>query len=110
MIEKSKKYLIDSNIIIYHLNGEKIAIDFLESYFEESCISRLTFLEVLSFDFSNEDKKYVLKMLNSFEIIDTNENIILQALKNREHKKIIRFNDIYRSRKKTPVFFCFAIA
>ena len=84
MIEKSKKYLIDSNIIIYHLNGEKIAIDFLESYFEESCISRLTFLEVLSFDFSNEDKKYVLKMLNSFEIIDTNENIILQALKNRE--------------------------
>ena len=82
MIEKSKKYLIDSNIIIYHLNGEKIAIDFLESYFEESCISRLTFLEVLSFDFSNEDKKYVLKMLNSFEIIDTNENIILQALKN----------------------------
>ncbi len=97
MIEKSKKYLIDSNIIIYHLNGEKIAIDFLESYFEESCISRLTFLEVLSFDFSNEDKKYVLKMLNSFEIIDTNENIILQALKNREYKKIKLVDNIIAS-------------
>ena len=97
MIEKSKKYLIDSNIIIYHLNGEKIAIDFLESYFEESCISRLTFLEVLSFDFSNEDKKYVLKMLDSFEIIDTNENIILQALKNREHKKIKLVDNIIAS-------------
>ena len=97
MIEKSKKYLIDSNIIIYHLNGEKMAMDFLENYFEESCISRLTFLEVLSFDFSNEDKKYVLKMLNSFEIIDTNEKIILQSLKNREYKKIKLVDNIIAS-------------
>ncbi|PRM87618.1 nucleotide-binding protein [Aliarcobacter cryaerophilus] len=97
MIEKSKKYLIDSNIIIYHLNGEKMAMDFLENYFEESCISRLTFLEVLSFDFSDEDKKYVLKMLNSFEIIDTNEKIILQSLKNREYKKIKLVDNIIAS-------------
>lgn len=97
MIEKSKKYLIDSNIIIYHLNGEKMAMDFLENYFEESCISRLTVLEVLSFDFSDEDKKYVLKMLNSFEIIDTNEKIILQSLKNREYKKIKLVDNIIAS-------------
>ena len=97
MIEKSKKYLIDSNIIIYHLNGEKMAMDFLENYFEESCISRLTILEVLSFDFSDEDKKYVLKMLNSFEIIDTNEKIILQSLKNREYKKIKLVDNIIAS-------------
>ncbi|PRM97525.1 type II toxin-antitoxin system VapC family toxin [Aliarcobacter cryaerophilus] len=97
MIEKSKKYLIDSNIIIYHLNGEKMAMDFLENYFEESCISRLTVLEVLSFDFSDEDEKYVLKMLNSFEIIDTNEKIILQSLKNREYKKIKLVDNIIAS-------------
>ena len=74
-----------------------MAMDFLENYFEESCISRLTFLEVLSFDFSDEDKKYVLKMLNSFEIIDTNEKIILQSLKNREYKKIKLVDNIIAS-------------
>lgn len=97
MIEKSKKYLIDSNIIIYHLNGEKIAIDFLEKNFEISSISRLTFLEVLSFDFSLEEEKYILKMLNSFEIIDTDERIALQSIKNRKSKKIKLVDNIIAS-------------
>lgn len=97
MIEKSKKYLIDSNIIIYHLNGEKIAIDFLEKNFEISAISRLTFLEVLSFDFSLEEEKYILKMLNSFEIIDTDERIALQSIKNRKSKKIKLVDNIIAS-------------
>ena len=53
-----------------------------------SFISRITFVEVLYFNFTEEEKNDVLKLLNTFTIIDTNENISLQCLKNREVKKI----------------------
>jgi hypothetical protein len=44
MIESSKKYLIDSNIFIYHLNGELLATRFLQENRSRSYISRLTFI------------------------------------------------------------------
>ena len=84
----NKQYLIDSNIIIYHLNGVEIATNFLKENILNSFISRITFVEVLYFNFTEEEKNDVLKLLNTFTIIDTNENISLQCLKNREVKKI----------------------
>lgn len=97
MIEKSKKYLVDSNIIIYHLNGVKEATDFLIKNLDKICISRITFIEVLSFDFDKEDEKNVVKLLNSFEIIDTNENIALKSIENRKVKKIKLADNIISS-------------
>ena len=47
-----KKYLIDSNIIIYHLNGVEVATNFLKENISNCFISRITFIEVLSFDFT----------------------------------------------------------
>ena len=47
-----KKYLIDSNIIIYHLNGVEVATNFLKQNILNCFISRITFIEVLSFDFT----------------------------------------------------------
>ncbi len=84
----NNQYLIDSNIIIYHLNGEEIATKFLRENILNCFISRITFIEVLSFNFSINEKNNVLKLLNTFTIIDTNEDISLQCLKNREIKKI----------------------
>jgi len=43
------KFLVDLNIFIYHLNGEKIATTFLKENFKSICISRITFIKVLSF-------------------------------------------------------------
>ncbi|MFA7084669.1 MAG: type II toxin-antitoxin system VapC family toxin [Arcobacteraceae bacterium] len=97
MIEKSKKYLIDSNIIIYHLNGEIIATDFLKKNIKKSTISRLTFMEVLSFDFEEDDKKNVIEFLENFYILDTNKNISLQAVDNRKFKKIKLIDNIIAS-------------
>lgn len=97
MIEKSKKYLIDSNIIIYHLNGENRATEFLKKNLELSVISRLTFMEVLSFDFDEDDKKSVVLFLNNFSILDTNEKIALQTVENRKHKKIKLVDNIIAS-------------
>ena len=85
---KDKKYLIDSNIIIYHLNGEINATHFLEEQVEQSCISRLTFIEVLSFPFSTQEEINIKKLLKTFSIIDTSEAIALQCLKNRKIRKI----------------------
>ncbi|MCX8123675.1 MAG: PIN domain-containing protein [Spirochaetes bacterium] len=82
------KYLIDSNILIYHLNGEIIASEFLEKYISQSCISRLTYIEVLSFNYNKKEVKAVKELLNHFKVIDTSEEIALQALKNRKRKKI----------------------
>jgi predicted nucleic acid-binding protein len=51
------KYLVDSNIIIYHLNGEKIATKFLKNFKEEIAISQITYVEVLSFKFTPKKDK-----------------------------------------------------
>ena len=63
---RDNKYLVDSNIIIYHLNGEQIATKFLKENISMSAISQLTFLEVLSFDFTKDFNQIDIKILNPF--------------------------------------------
>ena len=82
------KYLLDSNIIIYHLNGEKIASDFLSDNINRCAISRITYVEVLSFDFSEKEASEVKELLDNFVVCDTNAAIGIQCLKNRRCKKI----------------------
>ncbi len=88
MIEVYGDFLVDSNIIIYHLNGEKLATDFLKEFLDRIYISRITFIEVLSFDFSIAEEKCVIELLNLFKIIDTSEAIAKQCIKNRKFKRI----------------------
>ncbi len=85
---KDKIYLVDSNIIIYHLNDEKIATDFLYNNFFKCAISQLTFIEVLSFNYDDEERLRIQSILESFCILDTTTNISLQAIKNSAIKKI----------------------
>jgi hypothetical protein len=94
----NNQYLIDSNIIIYHLNGEEIATKFLRENILNCFISRITFIEVLSFNFSINEKNDVLKLLNTFTIIDTNEDISLQTLK---HSEILYFQSV-RNKFRIP--------
>lgn len=82
------KYLVDSNIIIYHLNQDPIATEFLSTHYEEIGISQITFVEVLSFDFSPEDENDVRKLLHTFTIVDIDTKVSNQAIKNRKLKKI----------------------
>lgn len=87
MSMKDKKYLIDSNIIIYHLNGDLCATRFLQENINQSCISRLTFIEVMSFELTKKEEALIKELLNRF-LIYTSEQIALQAIKNRKKKKI----------------------
>ena len=86
MTMKDKTYLVDSNIIIYHLNNSSIATEFLQNSISISAISQLTFLEVLSFDFSSEEQQKVIELLEKFTILDTSKDISLQAIKNKKIK------------------------
>jgi len=85
---REKRYLIDSNIIIYHLNQDDIASNFLLQNFQDSAISRVTFIEVLSFNFTSEVQRTIIEYLERFEIIDTDKSISIQASENRKIKKI----------------------
>lgn len=85
---REKSYLIDSNIIIYHLNKDDIASNFLLQNFQNSVISRVTFMEVLSFDFTQKAQDSIIEYLERFDIIDTNKEIAYQAIENRKIRKI----------------------
>jgi len=82
------KYLVDSNIIIYHLNQESIATQFLRDHYQEIAISQITFIEVLSFEFSEMVEKDIRTLLSTFTILDVTHNIANQAISNRKIKKI----------------------
>ncbi len=82
------KYLLDSNIIIYYLQGDETIRAFLHSHKSESLISLITYYEVLNFDFTPEEEKVVKSFLEEFEIINLSQNIIHKALENRKIKKI----------------------
>lgn len=86
---REKHYLIDSNILIYHLRGNSVIEDFLYNNIDFCAISIITYIEVLSFNFQNSyDENIARNLLKSFEIIDINQDIAEQSIKNRKFKKI----------------------
>lgn len=82
------KYLLDSNIIIYYLNGDRNIYDFIENNKSISSISLITYYEVLNYDFSEEEELMVREFLDGFEVLSVSKNIINKALENRRSKKI----------------------
>ena len=82
------KYLLDSNIIIYHFNNEKLATYFILKNIKECAISQITYIEVLSFNFTDDEEKQVKSFLEEFRIIDVNSTVSKQSVKNRKIKKI----------------------
>jgi predicted nucleic acid-binding protein len=82
------KYLVDSNIIIYHLNNESLATEFLLNNVNQCAISQITYIEVLSFSLTPEQERDVKNLLERFKMIDVNKEIAIQATVNRKIKKI----------------------
>lgn len=82
------KYLLDSNIIIYYLNGDNNIRPFIEENSSVSAISIITYYEVLNYDFSADEESIVRDFLDGFEILSISKNIINKALTNRKVKKI----------------------
>ena len=83
-----KTYLLDTNIIIYYLNNDKIAIDFIDTHFKYASISSITYLEVLVFSYSADEDRKVRDFLELFTIYDIDRSVIDLAIKTYRTKKI----------------------
>ena len=82
------RYLIDTNIIIYHLNGDFVATDFIQGNFKNSTLSFIAYIEVLSYKYTSEEELKIRKFLNAFDIVEINREIIEESIKIRRSRKM----------------------
>ncbi len=80
--------IVDTNIIIYYLNGEAAAIDWLQSHQEKLSISVITKIEVLSYPFQKDEEFIIQQFLSQFELIHLSDEIIDVTIKLRRQRKI----------------------
>jgi predicted nucleic acid-binding protein len=81
-------YLIDSNILIYHLGGKPEAVEFVREHFEESFVSLVSYYEVLNYPMEPGKEKGVRKFLEIFPLLSVDREIVEQALENRKRRRI----------------------
>ncbi len=82
------KYLIDTNIIIYYLDGDTKAIEFIENNLLYCGISIITFLEVLSFAYTKKEETQIRDFLELFKIFEVDRKTTDIAIKTYKMKKI----------------------
>lgn len=82
------RYVIDSNIIIYFLNGDHCAKNFILTELTNCAISRITYVEVMSYAFTEIAAQAARNFLHELEIFDTSAEIARQAISNRQARKI----------------------
>ena len=81
-------YLIDTNIIVYYLEGEQVAVSFLRTHRGKLSISSITWMETLSYPFSAEEDRVVRKFLQEFRLIEIFAPVMELAVEIRRMKKI----------------------
>ena len=81
-------YLVDTNIIIYYLNGDKIAIDWLKEHKDRLSISIIVSMEVLSYPFTEQEDEIVRRFLGAFRLFDLDQSIFEKTIQLRRTHKI----------------------
>ncbi|OGV39820.1 MAG: hypothetical protein A2X48_24280 [Lentisphaerae bacterium GWF2_49_21] len=64
------RYLLDTNIFIYHLNGDIVATDFIQENLKNSSLSFIAYIEVLSYKYTPGEELRIRKFLNAFSVIE----------------------------------------
>lgn len=81
-------YLIDTNIIIYHLANMPQAVYFLDNHRNQLAISTITVAEVLSFPMNDEALATLHRFLkDNFTWLDVSRDIVLKTAELRRQKK-----------------------
>lgn len=82
-VSYKKKYLVDTNIVIYTLKGEKEVVEAMESFEDETIelfYSTIVEAELFSFHQLTENQKIkIRKLLDLGEIIDVDSDVALKA-------------------------------
>ncbi|HIJ88215.1 MAG TPA: type II toxin-antitoxin system VapC family toxin [Desulfuromonadales bacterium] len=81
-------YLIDTNIIIYYLEGEHAAVSFLRTNRGKLAISFITWMETLSFPFSADEEQVVRAFLQEFRLIEISSPVMELSVEIRRKKKL----------------------
>lgn len=81
-------YLIDTNIIIYYLEGEQAAVSFLRAQQSKLAISSITWMETLSYPLSEDEEQVVRAFLKEFRMIDISVPVMELSVGIRRSKKI----------------------
>ncbi len=84
----STDYLVDTNMMIYYLNGDQIAIDWLREHKNHISISMIVSLEVLSYPFTELEDKIVRGFLGAFRLFDLDQPIFEKTIHLRRAHKI----------------------
>lgn len=81
-------YLIDTNIIIYYLEGEQAAVSFLRTHRGKLAISSVTWMETLSYPLSADEEQVVRAFLHEFRLIEISSPVMELSVKVRRMKKM----------------------
>ena len=81
-------YLIDTNIIIYYLEGEQAVVSFLHTHRGKLSISPITWMETLSYSFSADEEQIVRAFLQEFRLIEFSSPVMELSVEIRRMKKM----------------------
>jgi len=81
-------YLIDTNIIIYYLEGEQAAISFLRTHRGKLAISSITWMETLSYPFTVDEEQVVRTFLQEFRLVEISSPVMELSVEIRRKKKM----------------------
>lgn len=83
-----RKLLIDSNIVI-HLSQKTLTIESFANDKDVLYISDITYMETLGFPFADEeDRKLVAFLLDQFNRIPINEEVVQKTVEIKQKRKI----------------------
>ena len=84
----SNRVILDSNIVIY-LSQKKLSIDEVFEEGKEYCISLVTYMEILSYNFpSKEEEQFIRELLSMFKIIEITKTIAKEVISLKKKRKI----------------------
>ena len=81
-------YLIDTNIIIYYLEGEQAAVSFFCTHRGQLALSSITWMETLSYPFSVDEEQVVRSFLKEFRLIEVISPVMELTVETRRKKKM----------------------
>ena len=87
-MERAIVYLIDTNIIIYYLEGEHSAVSFLRTHRGKLAISSITWMETLSYPFSADEEQIVRAFLQELRLVEISSPVMELSVEIRRTKKM----------------------
>mgnify|MGYP001607210295 FL=1 len=87
-MERALVYLIDTNIIIYYLEGEQAVVSFLRTHRGKLAISSITWMETLSYPFSANEEQVVRVFLQELRLIEISSPVMELSIEIRRTKKM----------------------